>query len=381
MRVAQHRWTSEGDWKVRSNGSVPKEPQLVLVFGAQQLLSDATVFRRLRERFPIGTLVCCSTAGEISQEEVTDDSLVATELELERSSLRVVARELRDPAESAAVGSEVAAALSAPSLRHVVVLCEGLSINGSALAEGMRKRLPETVAVTGGLAGDGARMATTCVGCDAPPKPGQVVAIGFYGDALHVGFCSLGGWDPFGPEREITRSKGNVLYELDGKSALQLYREYLGEHAEQLPSSGLLFPLAVRAPDSATSLVRTLLAVDDEHESITYAGDIPQHSRARLMRANFDRLIEGAVGAAREAARPTDPDVTTLALLVSCVGRKLLLGQRIEEEVEGVREVLGPGPVLAGFYSYGEICPQMGAVRCELHNQTMTITTLWEETV
>jgi hypothetical protein len=199
-----------------------------------------------------------------------------------------------------------------------------------------------------------------------------------YGSRLKVGFASLGGWDPFGTERLITRSRGNVLYEMDGRSALGLYRKYLGEHADGLPATGLLFPLSVRTRAADTPVVRTILSIDEKDQSLTFAGDVPEGSYARLMKANFDRLIDGAVGAARtsyQAGGSTTPD---LALLISCVGRKLLLKQRIEEEVEGVRDVLGGSAVLTGFYSYGEISPFTPGAKCELHNQTMTITTLSE---
>jgi hypothetical protein len=213
---------------------------------------------------------------------------------------------------------------------------------------------------------------------NAAPETNTVVALGLYGSRLKVGFGSLGGWDSFGPERLITRSKGNVLYELDGQSALALYKKYLGDHARDLPAAGLLFPLSLRNTSGETPVVRGLLSIDEKEQSVTFAGDVPEGAYARLMKANFDRLIDGATGAARtsyKAIGSTSPD---LALLISCVGRKLVLKQRIEEEVESVRDVLGARPALAGFYSYGEISPFTPGARCELHNQTMTITTLSE---
>jgi len=193
-----------------------------------------------------------------------------------------------------------------------------------------------------------------------------------------VGFGSLGGWDAFGPERLITRSKENVLYELDGRSALDLYKNYLGDHARNLPSSALLFPLSVRAREKDAPVVRTVLAIDETDQSMTFAGDVPVGAYARFMKANFDRLIDGALGAARSSHQALGEGTAELAVLISCVGRKLVLKQRIEEEVEAVREVLGPDTVLTGFYSYGELSPFTPDARCELHNQTMTITTLSE---
>ncbi|NNN05175.1 MAG: hypothetical protein HKL90_04670, partial [Elusimicrobia bacterium] len=203
-------------------------------------------------------------------------------------------------------------------------------------------------------------------------------AVGLYGAQLKVGFSSRGGWDPFGPERLITRSRGNVLYELDGQSALELYKKYLGDHAGALPAAAVHYPLALRTAEGETSVVRTVLAVDEREQSMTFAGDVPEGTYARLMKANFDRLIDGASGAAGDCREAMGATPAELALLISCAGRKMVLGQRIEEEVEAVREVLGPSTTLGGFYSYGEIAPFAGGARCELHNETMTITTLSE---
>jgi hypothetical protein len=251
-------------------------------------------------------------------------------------------------------------------------------VNGSALVEGLSSHLPEEVTVTGGLSGDGGRFKETLVLWDGVAESNTIAVLGLYGERLRVGYGSLGGWDPFGPERLITGSKGNVLYELDGKSALELYKRYLGEHAKGLPATGLLFPLSLRTREGKTGVVRTILSVNEEEQSMTFAGDIPEGSYARLMKANFNRLIDGAVGAAKTSCDIIGRSSADLAILISCVGRKMVLKQRIEEEVEGVRDVLGDRTVLTGFYSYGEIAPFTPGGKCELHNQTMTITTLLE---
>jgi hypothetical protein len=247
------------------------------------------------------------------------------------------------------------------------VISDGQNVNGSKLVAGLTEHLPLGVTLTGGLAADGDRFQETLVLWDSLPEPNKIAVIGLYGERLKVGFGSLGGWDAFGPERVVTRSAGNILYEIDGQPALALYKRYLGEHAKDLPASGLLFPLSLKTA-AGESLVRTLLGVNETDHSLTFAGDVPQGTHARLMKANFDRLSYEAIG-------QTSPE---LALLISCVGRKLVLKQRIEEEVEGVRDTLGEKTVLAGFYSYGEISPFTPSAKCELHNQTMTITTLSE---
>lgn len=259
----------------------------------------------------------------------------------------------------------------------MLVLSDGLRVNGSDLLRGMLPKLPKNVQVTGGLSGDGSRFEKTLVFYNAPPLEGCIAALGFYGPDLKVSYGSLGGWDPFGPERIVTRSKANVLYELDGQAALTLYKKYLGEHAAGLPATALLFPLSLRTNDGRREFVRTILSVNEAAQSMTFAGDIPQESYARFMKANFDRLVEGASGAARTSQKALGHSAE-LSLLISCVGRKLVLKQRTEEELEAVREVLGEKSTLTGFYSYGEICPAAPNANCELHNQTMTITSFSE---
>lgn len=374
MQVTQHRFAA-ARWTPDLSAPDPAV-SVALVFGSPALLEDAARLGELRRALPAARLVGCSTAGEIHGAEVTDDTLTCTAIRF-RTARAAVRRATIAPDASFRAGAELAEGLAADDLRHVLVFAEGLRVNGSDLARGIQSGLPEGVTVTGGLSADGDRFGRTVVLCDAPADHG-LVGIGLYGSSLEIGFGSLGGWDPFGPERVVTRSRGNVVFELDGEPALRLYRRYLGEHAADLPASGLRFPLSLRAPGNGDGLVRTLLAIDDAADSITFAGDVPQGSLARLMKANFERLIDGATRAAqasRHSLRGSAPD---LALLVSCVGRKLVLKQRVEEEVERVRDVLGGTATLTGFYSYGELAPMLATASCQLHNQTMTITAVTE---
>lgn len=384
MKIEQTWWrsdgaSSEGRWQPGPPGELGASAHWVLVFGSPAVLRRGDLFDEVRRAYPNGRLFGCSTAGEICGVQVADETLVVTAVHFEHTCLAGVRATVRDAGESFAVGERLAASLEADGLVHALVLSDGQVINGSQLVEGLRKNLPANVTVTGGLSADGPRFGETLVVCDGPAEPRTVALLGLYGKRLRVGYGSLGGWDPFGPERLVTRSEGNVLYELDGKNALDLYKLYLGEHAEELPASGMFFPLSIRGEtEDGEPLVRTILAIDEEARSMTFAGDVPEGRYARFMKANFDRLVDGAVGAARtshEALGTSSPD---LALLISCIGRKLVLQQRVEEEVEGVREVLGEKTVLTGFYSYGEISPFAPSSCCELHNQTMTITTLSE---
>lgn len=346
---------------------------LVLVFGAPEVRGDPAPLQELARSFPESVVVGCSTSGEIWGTEVHDESVSAAIVRFERTRLGTAFAECADAGQSRQAGRALAEALAGPDLQAVFVLAEGLSINGTELVAGLNEVLGDDVVVTGGLAGDGARFEKTWVLSGGEVRPNGVVAVGLYGDALNVGHGSRGGWDRFGPERTITRSEGNVLYELDGRPALELYKEYLGDRADGLPATGLLFPLSLRHGDEA-GLVRTILAVDEETQSMTFAGDMPQGARAQLMKANFERLVDGAQTAAAAAGAGEEPVV---CVAISCVGRRLVLGERTEDETEATFDALPEGSVQVGFYSYGELSP-MGVGRCELHNQTMTITT-WSE--
>jgi hypothetical protein len=378
MNISSSIWRADGGWVDGGDARAASEADLVLVFGAPGPINDRELMSRVAQRSPRAYICGCSTAGEIVGQQVLDDSIHATAIKFDRTSFRAVCVNVAGPAESFAAGQKLAESIPHEGLVHAFVLSDGLAVNGSELVQGITQRLPSGVAVTGGLSGDGARFQRTYVIADGAAAQNQVVLIGFYGQHLRVGFGSMGGWDSFGPERRITRSKANVLYELDGRCALDLYKEYLGQHAADLPASALLFPLALRNEASGESLVRTILGVNAEDRSMTFAGDMPEGALARLMRANFDRLVDGAAGAARTCRQRLGDGKVDLAILISCVGRKLVLKQRIEEEVESVVDILGAGAVTTGFYSYGEISPFTPEARCALHNQTMTITTLTE---
>lgn len=376
MRIEQRTISSTAGW-TRFRGQIePSSAELVLAFGDRFVLETGTALADLRRVYPRARIVAASTAGEIVNTTVSEGTVVATAIAFQRTSVICAEETVTRVAESYAAGQRLAVKLSRPNLVHVFVLSDGELVNGTELARGFNEHLPAGVQLSGGLAGDGTRFEHTFVSLDENSGTGRIVAIGFYGAHLQVGFGSAGGWEPFGPERVVTRSDRNLLYELDGQSALELYKRYLGEQAAQLPGSALRFPLCVTAAVSDHPVVRTILSIDEASTAMVFAGDIPNGSRVRFMRASYEDLIDGAARAAEQARRSKPPE---LVLCVSCVGRRIVLGQRTEEETENVRATIGNDPFIAGFYSYGELAPADIAVACQLHNQTMTITTLRED--
>lgn len=353
---------------------IPFTPELILLFGGKTILQQSSWVQEISRKFPQAILAGCSTSGEISDTTVSDETISANFLRFDKSKVVYHEMQISDAKISEQVGAELCKSFESKDLKHIFVLSDGLNVNGSKLVQGMRNAVPEGVAITGGLAGDGPHFEqTVLIDNDGQIRDQLVIALGFYG-ALNISYGSMGGWDSFGIERLVTKSKDNVLFELDGEPALALYKSFLGDEASKLPSSGLLFPLSMRYSEDRKPLVRTILAVSEAEQSLTFAGDIPEGSYIRLMKANVDRLIDGA----EEAAELAKQETNEFAICISCVGRKLVLRQIVEEEVEGVREHLGPKCVITGFYSYGEIAPFKKGVECELHNQTMTITSFSE---
>lgn len=350
---------------------------LVLAFGNRDVLVDTGVAEQLAEQFPVALIAGCSTAGQFSQDRLVDEQVIITAVRFDTSRVASATEPIVNVEGSREVGRKLGASLFAEDLVAVLVLSDGTNCNGSGLVDGLGMELGEQVTIFGGLAADGADFTETVVIADGQTRSGVVTAVGFYGAHLSVSTGSKGGWEIFGPERTITSSDQNVLHELDGEPALELYSRYLGDRAAELPGSALLFPLAIRPEGerSDASVVRTILGVDSGSASMTFAGDMPLGWKAQLMRASFDGLIDGA----EHAGASLDHDVagSGLCIGVSCVGRRLVLGQRTDEELEAVVDLLPEGATFSGFYSYGELAPGLSG-RCELHNQTMTLTLLQE---
>ena len=387
MQVLRFRYTEEEKW-VGLPGSFQdwdSESTMVLAFFAPQYGEQSQCLEELSSFFPKSHLIGCSTSGEIHGQEIHDKSVSVAVVRLEEGHVKTSIKDIQCFEESKTVGEQIAKELVAEDLKGIVVLSEGIHANGALLIEGINSQIdPTKTTIGGGLAGDGSDFKKTWIWSGQKPSEKKVVAVGIYGESVYVSGSSRGGWDIFGPERTITKSKGNVVYEIDGKPALDLYKTYLGEKAKDLPVSGLFFPLQIRPSlSSEERLVRTVSAVCEEEQSITFVGDIPEGHRGQLMKANFDRVIDAAGDAASKAqtAMPENSESSnSLCLAISCVGRRLVLGERAEEEIEVLSESLNvEEPNLLGFYSYGELGSQDTGKPCDLHNQSMTVFTILEK--
>lgn len=356
------------------------DADVVLYFLSPDYAGGDEYYKALRSAYPKARLLGCTTGGEIANEEALTGSAVSAALRFDHTETQSVVADVAGAEHSYQAGCDIGEKLKRDDLRFAFILSDGLNVNGSELTRGFAEHVGEKVIISGGLAGDGARFKTTGVGLDSFPASNKVAAIGFYGDTLNVSYGSYGGWMKFGPTRKVTKATNNVLYELDGKPALDLYKSYLGDQAEKLPGSGLLFPLSIRAHEGdAHEVVRTIVGIDEEAKSLIFAGEIPEGYVAQLMHGSLHNLIEGAEQAATHAMDRFEgaPNNDRLAILVSCIGRNILMGQSVSSEVEAVSSVFGDTPMI-GFYSYGEISHHPVSGKVGLHNQTMTVSLLSE---
>ena len=353
---------------------IPKvNARLVLCFGSKNMISKEGIYDKIQQKFTNAEIVICTTSGEIINEQVFDDSIVITVLEFEKTDLRSAMVNIKDFNDSSEPAVALFNALDSDDLTYLMLVSDGHLVNGSKLVKSFNDVSKGRVLITGGLAGDGANFKSTYVGLNCKPAEGNILAIAFYGKNLMVSHGSKGGWDRFGLEKVVTKSTNNKLFELDNKKALDIYKQYLGAEAANLPAAALMFPLAVFLDNKKEPIVRTILSISEEEQSMTFAGDIPEGSVVQFMKANFDKITSAAYDAAAQTSLISNKN-PEYALLISCVGRKIILGHRVSEEIEAIESYYGNETKLSGFYSYGEISPIHEISDCNLHNQTMTIT-------
>jgi hypothetical protein len=376
MKIIQAFKNGDENWYYLQE-KVPLQNPLVLVFGNRYLLEDENIIKNIREEFTYENIVFGSTSGEILDGSFQDNSISVTAIELENTTFVIERENISNfNMQSNLLGEKLLGKLPKEKLKHLFVLSDGL-LDGSKLIEGLENNLSNTIAITGGLCGDDARFEKTVTSFNDNPKTGEVVLIGLYGETLEISYASAGGWFPFGPERKITKSKGNIIFEIDNKPALDVYKNHLAHRAIGLPSASLSFPLNVTYENKNQAVVRTILDIDESQNSLILAGDAPENSKVQLLMASVDAIIDGAQ-LATQLAMKNRKKKAEIAILVSCIGRKFVMNNRVGEETEYVKESLGASTLITGFYSYGQIAPFDGNDYANLHNQTMTVTLISE---
>ncbi len=376
IQTRQCRWKNN-QWEMEE-GKSQISPQLCLLFGARKKIETdgKKAIQTLKNEGLNAPIVTISTAGNILDSKVSFDDLITTCIEFEKTDV-VVNDYCSNCDDEFSLGQNITKDYDTNNLALLLVFTAH-GINAGNFIDGINQGFNHKVLVSGGVAGDGTLFEKTLLGIDGNIDENKIVTIGLYSKHLKVSHGSKGGWLPFGPPRKVTKAKNNFLYEIDNQSVLDLYKEYLGSKAKDLPGSGLLFPFAIIDDETKEFVVRGIQDINEKEKAIILYGNIEKGQTVKLMRANHTKLIDGAGESAFDVLT-ADNEKPQLALLVSCVARAVALNQLIDEEIEEIKEVFGEKTTLCGFYSYSEFSPVKGAMSCSLHNQTMTITALSEK--
>lgn len=370
MIFNEYRWSANKGW-CSEIVSAPAA-DLVMVFSDHSYFRNPEFYNTLKSYFPGSQIVGCSSSGNILNNTISDEDIVILSIKFDASHIIVKNKTISEHEDINDSVISLVEEFPQDNLKHVFMLSDGFSISGNELTNNLNSF---SIPVTGGLAGDATRFLESWVMANGVAQQRQVVLIGFYGK-IDVSYGIATGWKDFGPERRITKSVKNTVYEIDHRPALDIYVSYLGALADDLPSSGLRFPLSLKSNGTNSAIVRTLLGINKQEKSLIFAGEIPEGSICSLMKTDIDALIEASNRLAG-SMQNTSGAKSLLCLVVSCVGRRLVMGQIAEEEVESIQKSLDPRTKLFGFYSYGEVAPFQNQY-CALHNQTTTLTLLAE---
>ena len=374
MKTREFFWAGARQFQYSNNDDF--EPDVVFYFFDKAIYPEIDCYKLLQKEFPKSVLFGCSTSAPLLEDDIYIGSMTGVAVKFDKTVIKATEVSCKERENSFQAGQEVARNLAGDNLKHVFVITDGMTVNGDTFAQGVNSQLPDTVCVSGGLASESVGFGETLTGVNRAPVSGNICALGFYGDHIEISTSAEGGWDKFGLERRITKSEGAFLYELDDKSALEIYKEYVGSDLSNLASHSLLFPLGLRQKDSDEVFVRTVDAIDQDTGALRFTGEVSEGHLAQFMKGDFKNLVAGAAQSAQEALKGLGGRAD-LALAVSCFGRQLLMGEQISDELEVVKEVLEDVPVV-GFYSNGELSYSQQH-KCVLHNETMTIT-LFRET-
>ena len=242
MKTAQYIW-KDNNWELNSEQKDLK-PQICLLFGTRENFEEEDLYyKALKERFPDSDIIAASTAGNIISDQLLDDVIIATCIELEKTEVKSKLFEFNNKA-GKELGLDIGNYFKADDLSYMLVL-SAVGINAGKLLDGINEVIQGSAGISGGVAGDNTKFEKTYVGLNENIGEKKIVVIGFYGNNLVTKHGSQGGWDVFGPKRKVTKCEGNVLYELDNRPVLDLYKEYLGPKAAELPASALYYPFTI----------------------------------------------------------------------------------------------------------------------------------------
>lgn len=346
-----------------------EKPDFTIAF-ASVVFEQSELTRGIHEASAGAAGIGCSTAGEITNEGPSEKSVIV--MAIKSDQIRFINGLGADiKADARTAGQRVAKEIkekTIDSLRTFVMLPDVLTGNGADIVRGVLDVLGENFPVVGGAAGDDFLFQKTYEYRDGEAVSGAVAGVGLSGK-FSFGMGVRHGWVPIGVPMKVTKSKGAVLYELNGKPAVSIYEDYFGAEAavlrrEPLARLAITYPLGIKVPDLDEYLIRDAITVDDKG-AITCAAEIPEGSEIRLMIGSKEKAIEAAQDAARHLMKEFELQKSKprFMLMFNCIAREKLFAQKAKEEIDAIMEIVGHDVPVLGFYTYGEQAPMGGETR------------------
>lgn len=361
-------------------------PDILIVFGAcrfdhRKLLAG---IRSITGDIP---MVGGTTAGEISTSGFSKQSAVIMALSspiLDFTTSIGLNMSKDEKACSVSLARKIRRKKAVKNAVSLLIFPNGMGGDGVKVIEGLHQVMGTNIEIIGGYLGDDERFENTFQYYNGKVYKDAIPALLISGEnGFETGIGVRSGFESIGNRFYCTDSENNIVKKFDEERALDLYREFLGEErSKRLPGICLEYPFGLI--DEKVSIagkdyfqLRCGLTVDREEGTITLAASIPKGSALTITTASRGEIINGAKLAALQAREALKNTVPQAILMLSCVGRKLVLGRRTQEEVDAVKEILGEDVPIIGFYTYGEIGP-IDKMREELaitrfHNETVVL--------
>lgn len=345
-------------------------PDWVLVFFSATL-NPEHVTAGLAQSLPKDTpLIGCSSYAEINRLTALTHSVSL--LGSRRSTLRAKTVALPSDNHTAFEMGQLAGRELAPFHPDLLILVpDVLTINATQALRGVQSILGRHFPIIGGAAADNGDFARTFLLHNGTLQGSGLVGLALKGP-LRLETAARSGYIPLSTPRTVTAMENeNILLELDGRPALDVYREFLGPRADEMPHVSVEFPIGTIPPGmkEAPALTRAVFKIDEQRRALILGGDIPTGEQLRILGASRKDVLAGAREAAEQAHQAL-PDAD-FALFFSCMSRKLALGPHYEEECKSALSLLPPEMPKLGFYTFGELSPRHGI--SEHHESTFTV--------
>lgn len=304
-----------------------------------------------------------TSCGEFINGHQTEGEIAILLLEVAKENYTVLFEEIEDGNLDKAVSKLAKNVLGQFANPSLIVCSTGINLkeeffDGEKLVTSLKKCLGAEKIFFGGLAGDDWTLKGSFVFTNRKDSDNGIVALVLDGNKIALKGMAVTGWKPMGIRRTVTKSKGNLLYEIDHKSAVELYLKYLGKEEKITDEKfkiyeeiGFEYPFIVER-DKNETILKTPVNIDGAEKALVM--NIPMEENSKFwftQPPDFD-IVEEVIEKATQLKQDTNKEVDAL-LIFSCAGRQPILGPMATEENEGLVE-LWKTP-MAGFFTYGEI--------------------------